>query len=255
MRVYGRRSLTGDVARGAEARYDSFYPIYDPGLELHQAVERPGELRALEWELTGNEGEAWRRGTGADEWGHYPEAVGRRSLIGERTCYVRPEWEWPRELRYRGLAAEPVEGTDERTLMAAFDLTYEMYLDGRGQEDEQLVVLNDERQLAGPVYRWAAINANFARALGWRPARDIPFRWIDRKGRVMVESIYWRDGWTQMQPPQFESLGEGWVVCASARAIEAMRGRAPLAETHLWVERRSYGDRPCEGKWHLSRRL
>ncbi len=128
MRVYGRRSLTGDIERGAEIRYDNFYPVYDPALELHQAVERPGELRAMEWKLTGGEGKAWRRGTAAEEWGHYAESVGGRSLIGERTCYVRPEWEWPRERRYRGLVAGPVEGRDERTLMSAIDLTYELYV-------------------------------------------------------------------------------------------------------------------------------
>ena len=255
MRVYGRRSLSGDVARDAEARYDSFYPVYDPALELHQAAERPGELRAMEWRLTGSEGDAWRRGVAAEDWAHYPESVGGRSLIGERTCYVRPEWEWPRERRYRGLVAGSVEGTDERTLRSAVDLTYELYVNGDGQEDGQLVVLNNERQLGGLGCRWAAINANFARALGWRAATDVPFRWVDGEGRIMVESICWRDGWTQIEPPRFESLGEGWLVCASAGAIEAIRREAPLAERHLWVERRSYGDRPCRGEWHLSQRL
>ncbi len=255
MRVFGRHALSGRVRPGAENAYDSFYPVYDPQLEVHQPIERPLELRAMEWRLTANDGEAWRQGIGACEWSDYPESVQGLSLIGERTWLVRPEWEWPREARYRGVIAKSVDAVDERTVKSAFDLTYEMYLDGQGQDDNQFIVLNDERQLDGPAYRWAAINSNFARALGWHPSTSVPFRWFDAAGSVMVESTYWRDGWKWIEPPRFESLGEGWFVSASVAAIDAIRELAPEAEVHLWVERKSYGDRPCDGKWHLRQRL
>ncbi len=255
MRVFGRQSLSGRVEPGAEARYDSFYPIYDPQLEVHQPTERPLELQAMEWRFTADDGEAWRQGTGAGEWSHYPDSVQGRLLIGERTWYVRPEWEWPREKRYRGLIAGSPDDADERALKSAFDLTYEMYLDGRGQHDKQAIVLNDERQLGGPAYRWAAINSNVARALGWHPSTNAPFRWLDAAGNVMVESVYWKDGWIEIEPPRFESLGEGWFVSASAAAIDTIRRQAPETEIHLWVERESHGDRPCDGKWHLRRPL
>ena len=255
MRVAGRKSLSGRVAAGAEARYDSFYPIYDPQLEVHEPIERPRELEAMEWKSTANDREDWYHGKGADDWGHYPNSIRDLSLIGERTWYVRPEWEWPRERRYRGLIASSADGEDHDVLKSAFDLTYEMYLDGRGQRDKPLIVLNDERQLGGPVYRWAAINSLFARALGWHPATSVPFRWLDASGKLMVESVYWKDGWVEMEPPRFESLGEGWFVTASAPAIGAIRQIAPEAELHLWVERTSYGSRRWDDKWHLRRQL
>ena len=255
MQVCGRRSLSGQVPTGAEVFYDSFYPIYDPRLEFHQPIERPPELQAMEWHFDTKDEDAWRQGAGAGEWGHYPDSVKGLVLIGERTRFVRPEWEWPHEERYRGLFAESPNGENEQDLKSAFGLTYEAYLDGRGQDDKQFIVLNEEDHLVGPAYRWAAINSNFARDLGWHPSTDVPFQWLDTAGNVMVESTYWKDGWIGIKPPRFESLGEGWLVSASPAAIEAIRRLAPETEVHLWVERQSHGNRPYQGKWHLSRPL
>jgi len=256
MRVFGRRSLSGQVPPGAEVAYDRFYPIYDPHLELFQPIQRPPELQAMQWRITGGEDGAWRQGAGADKWSDYPDSVQGLSLIGERTWLVRPEWEWPREERHRGLIVGRLsQASERRALEPAYELTYKMYAAGQGQDDRQLIVLNSERQLVGPAYRWAAINANFARALGWHLSDDVPFQWCDNAGNVMVGSKYWKDGWISIEPPRFESLGEGWFVSATPRAIEEIRRLAGGAEIHLWVERHSHGDRPCQGHWHLVRAL
>ena len=255
MRVFGRQSLSGQVPPGAEIRYDTFYPIYDQRLELHQAAGRPPELQAMAWRFTDNDREAWFQGANASEWRHYPNSIHGLSLIGERTWFVRPEWELTREERYRGLIGDSVGNADEQVLRSAFPLTYEVYLKGWGQDDTQLIVLNNENQLVGPAYRWAAINSNFARVLGWRPSARVPFKWLDPTGDVMVESTYWKDGWRWIAPPRSDSLGEGWFVSASTAAIEEIRRFAPETEIHLWVERHSHGEREYEGKWHLSRPL
>ena len=253
MCVFGRRSLSGQIPPGAEVVYDNFFPIYDFQLEVRQPTERPPELQAMEWRFTSNDGEVWRKGGGADEWSYYPDSVHGESIIGERTWFVRPEWEWPHEERYRGLIAKSRDEAAKRDLNSAIDLTYELYLDGQGQDDKQFIVLNDELQLVGPTYRWAAINSNIARTLGWHPSIDVPFQWLDTTGNIMVESTYWKDGWIRIEPPRFQSLGEGWFVSASPAAIDAIRRFAPGIEIHLWVERQSHGDKPYEGKWHLSR--
>ena len=255
MRVFGRYALAGRVETDADGAYDVFYPVYDARLEMHQPGERPPELRAMEWRFSGEEGAAWRRGEGGEDWGGYPDEIGGRRLIGERTWLVRPEWGWPREERYRGVTSGAADVADRGALGTGVSLTYEMYLDGHGQGATQLVVLNDEGALDGGACRWAALNANVARSLGWRPAGDAPFRWLDGWGRVMVESVFWRDGWKWIQPAHFESLGEGWCVVASEAAVHAIRERAPDARVHLWVERRAYGDAPCDEGWHLRRPL
>ena len=255
MRTFGKRSLTGQIPPGAEAMYDAFYPIYDPELEMHQPTERPLEFKAMEWRYQTDDRNAWYQGSGAREWSHYPESVQGLSLIGERTLFVRPDWESPREERYRGLMSRPHGGADRKALNSAFTLTYKTYLEGEGQDDNQLIILNSERQLRGPAYQWAAINSNFARALGWHPSTNLPFQWLDASGNMMVESTYWKDGWIRIKPPRSESLGEGWFVSATPAAIRAIRPFASGLEMHLWVERHSRGERPYEGSWHLSRPL
>ena len=255
MRVFGKQSLSGQVPPGAEIGYDTFYPIYDQRLELHQAAARPPELRAMAWRFTDNDREAWFQGANASEWTHYPNSIHGMSLIGERTWFVRPEWEWTREERHRGLIGGSVGYTDAQVLKSMIPLTYEVYLKGVGQDDTQLIVLNNENQLVGPAYCWAAINSNFARALGWRPSAKIPFRWLDPTGDVMVESTYWKDGWRWIAPPRSNSLGEGWFVSASTAAIEEIRRFAPETAIHLWVARHSHGEREYEDNWHLSRPL
>jgi hypothetical protein len=256
MRVLGKQSLTGQAPSGAEQSYDYLYPIYDPELELSRAVERPVELRAMDWALWDNLGKAWLRGENADSWRDYPESVKGLHIIGERTWLIRPDWEWPREERHRGLVIGPCDAGQTRDcLKTSHELTLKCYLRGDGQGDEQLIVLNSERELIGPAYRWAAINCAFARRLGWRPSGGEPFNWVDPLGNLMVKSVYWRDGWIGLEPPRFESLGEGWLVLATQQGVRTLREASKNFELHLWVERHSHGEKPYDGKWHLSKSI
>jgi hypothetical protein len=256
MRVLGRRSLSGQAPPGAEMSYDFLYPIYDPKLEMLQPTERPVEMRAMEWRLRDDYGKVWLRGDNADSWSDYPECINGLYIIGERTWFIRPDWEWPREERRRGLIVGPcASGQTHECLDTSHELTFQSYLRGLGQENEQLIVLNSERQLVGSAYRWAAINSTFARKLGWRPSGDEPFDWVDSSGNLMVKSIFWRDGWIWLEPPRFESLGEGWLVLSTELGIRSIREFSNKLELHLWVERHSHGEKPYEGKWHLSKSI
>jgi len=256
MRVLGKRSLSGQAPSGAEQSYDYLYPIYDPELELSQAVERPVELRAMDWDLWDDHGKTWLRGENADSWSDYPESVNGLHIIGERTWLIRPDWEWPREERHRGLVIGPCDaGQTRECLETSHELTLKCYLRGDCQGDEQLIVLNSERQLIGSAYRWAAINSSFARRLGWCPSDDEPFEWVDCSGNLMVKSVYWRDGWIWLEPPRFKSLGEGWLVLSTEQGIRSIREASNNFELHLWVERHSLGEKSYEGKWHLSKSI
>ena len=256
MRVLGRLSLSGQVPSGAELCYDYLYPIYDPELELSKAIERPVDLRAMDWGWGDDSRNTWLSGNNADSWNYYPESVDGLYIIGERTKFIRPDWEWPREERYRGLVIGPkASGQARECLESSHELTFKGYLRGEGQKDGQLIVLNSERQLVGPAYRWAAINSTFAQKLGWHPSDDEPFKWVDSSGNLMVRSVYWKDGWIWWEPPRFESLGEGWLVLATQQGIKTIHAASNNAELHLWVERHSHGDKPYEGKWHLSKRI
>ena len=252
MRLLGRRALSGQAHHGAEQAYDILCPLYDPVLELIEPRERPFEMLAMNWDFWGERGKEWLQGRDATDWDHYPSSVDGLHLIAERSWFIRPDWEWPREERYRGvlIAAEDYD-PDRESLASGYELTYQGYIRGDTQEGNQLIVWNSERQLVGPQYRWVAINSNVARELRWTLCPTTPFEWLDSAGQLMVKSVYWKDGWIWLEPPRFEALGEGWYVLASDFAVEAIRRALPNAQTHLWVERHSHGEKPYEGSWHL----
>jgi hypothetical protein len=253
LRLLGITALSGDAPDGVESAYDYLLPVYDTRLELLRPVERPLELKAMEWDSNGEDRKRWLSGQGASEWSSYPKSSSGLHIIGERTYLIRPDWEWPREERYRGLLDAPVTpGLDRDSLAAARELTYESYLRGIGQSADQLVIWNPEHQLVGSVHQWVALSNRFGRALGWEPSSARPFEWLDASGALMVKSIFWRDGWIGLEPPRFEALGEGWLVLATDPGIASIRRNRPLAQTHMWIERHSHGDEPYKGSWHLA---
>jgi hypothetical protein len=208
----------------------------------------------MAWDLRGDEKKAWLRDENADSWSDYPEFVKEFHIIGERSWFIQPDWEWPREERHRGMAIGPCDASLKREFLeTSHELTFSGYLRGEGQRVKQLIVLNSERQLIGSAYRWAAFNCEFARRLGWHPSDIEPFTWVDSMGNTMVKSIYWRDGWIWLEPPRFESLGEGWLVLATPHGMRSIRAALKDLEIHLWVERHSPGKTPYESKWHLSK--
>jgi len=253
MRLLGRRALTGQAHKGVEQAYNSLYPLYDAALELRSPTERPAEMTALDFDLWDERGKKWLAGEGASDWDSYPTQIGPEFIIAERSTFVRPEWALPCEERVRGLAIGPVNSEVDKDVLATHSLVYTDYLQGRRQRDDQLTIWNAADQMVGPQYRWCAMNANVARLLGWAPGPDEPFAWENSAGDVMVRSIYWRDGWTSLQPPEFDSLGEGWVVVASEEALQQIYNKFPSTHLHLWVERHSGGDNPYDARWHLSR--
>jgi hypothetical protein len=254
MRLLGRRALSGQASRWVEQAYDSLYPLYDPALEQIEPRERPSETLAMNWDFWGERGKDWLQGKDAAVWDHYPSSVGGLCLIAERSWFIQPEWEWPREERYRGMLIDSADDAPDRESLASrHELTYQSYLRGDAQEGNQLIVWNRERQLVGPQYRWVAMNSNVARELGWTLCPTNRFEWLDSAGHSMVKSKYWKDGWIWLEPPRFEALGEGWYVLGSDLAVEAIRRAFPDAQTHLWVERHAHGEKPYEGSWHLRR--
>jgi hypothetical protein len=252
MRLLGRRALSGQAPRWTEQAYDSLCPLYDPALELIEPRERPSEMLAMNWEFWDEHGNDWLQGKDATDWDHHPPSIGGLRLIAERSWFIRPDWEWPREERYRGVLIDSDhDDADRESLASRHELTYQGYIRGGAQEGNHLIVWNSERQLDGPHYRWMAINSNVARKLGWTLCPTNPFEWRDSAGHSMVKSVYWKDGWIWLEPPRFEALGEGWYVLASDLAVEAIRKAFPDAQIYLWVERHSHGSKPYKGSWHL----
>lgn len=256
MMVLGMCTLTGNAPPKAESSYDAFFPLYDPKLELIEPIERPTGMEAMEWRFHNDSGKKWLAGENADSWHNYPETIHSLSIIGERTWFIRPEWEWPREERYRGLLLGSNNTDTKRScLKSNMPLTIESYLMGFGQKKESLITLNSESLMDGPIYRWAAFNSLLAIQLGWRASEKEPFKWMDKNGNLMVKSIFWKDGWIWLEPPKFEALGEGWLVLATDKALKKISEMSRSIQVHLWVKRRSHREKTFKGDWHLEKEI
>jgi hypothetical protein len=80
-----------------------------------------------------------------------------------------------------------------------------------------MVVRNLAYRFDTPGGGWLAFNPALAEHLGWQPAPDGLFRWLDRDGSVAAESVWWQDGFAQHRPPKHDDeVGQGWIVRVSA---------------------------------------
>ena len=80
------------------------------------------------------------------------------------------------------------------------------------------------RMFDSPHPVWLAFNPQLARSIGWSPATDLLFGWLDREGKPVVWSVCWKDGIYQTPPPRLdETVGEGWAVLGSPTALSQLQ--------------------------------
>jgi hypothetical protein len=177
-------------------------------------------------------------------------------IVGEYTTFTRAEWKIPTEKRFRGvLVGDEAQIRDQSAIEAQRELTVAEYLNGRANNVERVCFFNSTQQLEGAVYDWVAISSGWARRLGWKPAEDVSLGWCSPGGELRIKSVFWRDGWTGFAPPEFDPVGEGWMLLASQDAVDELRAAIPTAREHLWIKRFAIGDDHFERRWHLSRPL
>ena len=254
MRLLGRYALEGVGRAEAEKAYDSLYPIYDPALELMPAAERPPELRALDWDFMDAREQEWVDGSGAEDWGNYPQQIGDLYLIGEVSYFTRFGRDRCHETRFRGVLG--IDGTeDNMSLSAGSDLTHDLYRKGLGPNAEQIVGNNGEGLLAGAIYRWPMLNAQVAARLGWKPSPTDPFGWLGSGQNPVVTSVFWRDGRIEVMSHGSESLGVGWCLLTTEAGLQAIRKVVPGATVHLLIKRERRGANKFERSWRLAQPL
>lgn len=88
----------------------------------------------------------------------------------------------------------------------------------------QIIIVRDHRFDQFCIKsRWIALNPDLARFLGWIPDYSKLFAWKDKEGNLVVESIYWANGNTEMSPYNDSDVGEGWIVVITEEGLEQIR--------------------------------
>jgi|GEM_PF-2227637 len=146
-------------------------------------------------------------------------------VVGELSRFKAWDWSVPTEQRF-SMTCHPDWSYPDQ-LSSAYDFfphqsfwTAKDYPNLSSSDQlPTLIVYGNPLQVAIGSTEWLAFNPAVAMRLGWALSDEGLFRWVDREGKTMVESIWWQDGPMGRQPPRInEVTGEGWLVVASPEA-------------------------------------
>lgn len=163
------------------------------------------------------------------------------TVLGFASTADQPVWDRPEEMRVGGLCSPLVDAAllgDRPDLIIPGDWCWRAsaYPGLPALHDAlglSLVIRGVPRHALVGRAEWLALNPLVAARLGWRPAHDGLFRWVDAAGRTMVESVWWRSGRLGRSPYEDEVRAEGWTVRASDPAVPAL---AAAAQGAKWVQ-------------------
>jgi hypothetical protein len=152
-----------------------------------------------------------------------------KQIIGELTTWSWLDWDLPTEIRMSTVCHpgwnSDVDVKSPSTLFpsmmhwSAID-----YPEITATNEPSLVIYGTGSYIDHGGLEWVALNPSIGFSLGWSVSNDGVFRWVDEKGDVMVESIYWKDGPISRQPPKMDDIcSNGWLVVASHEAIDKIR--------------------------------
>ena len=182
-----------------------------------------------------------------------------KQIIGELTTWRWLDWDLPTEIRM-STVCHP-EWNSDADVKSPFTLFPSMmrwsaidYPEITATNESSLVIYGTGSYIDHGGLEWLAFNPSIAFSLGWSVSNEGVFRWVNEKGNVMIESIYWKDGPISRQPPKMDDIcSNGWLVVASDEAIVQIReniGHAVKVNAVI----RSYGRSTYEPKTTSSQR-
>ena len=192
-----------------------------------------------------------------DEWIDRTEAASAEAflfemgdwiIIGESTTIKRLEWEVPSEIRVSATwmkSSIPNEFDDPiRNLFQSSSRVLAEEYHHEEFEMKGTLIIKDSRPTSdSPGHGWIALNPVIGHQLGWKPNVARLFAWENDAGRLMVQSMWWKDGETTVMPPHpDEEVGEGWIVMATNEAVVQLKNDFGILSRLSLVER-SYLER------------
>lgn len=229
----------------ADRNWSSVYQLTDQHLALAWPEPRPSSVPDIY-----RDREESLRGVG-DWMADLDEAADRYTdamaaapdrVLAEETEFVWLQWETPHERRRlevvqdRRVRARILnhEGSTEvpgsslpnalADLEAVHTSSHYTQLAGKPLPDEHHLVVRGTPWTADHLAgQWLAVDPRVAIHLGWQPAADGLFRWLSSEGDFRAESIWWVQGLTSHQPPNFDAeVAEGWRVVISGVGFEEL---------------------------------
>lgn len=206
--------------------------IHERALSLRRAEERPNAVALPTANGMGSYPRKDWIDAGAEAVDHLvcrlPDG---RIVLGEMSAFKKLDWERPKETRLSMVTMTSSECPGDlddapwaffpgRTWWSACEYPE---LDGSKDFPSSVVKGRAWRAIGG--IPWLALNPALGFYLGWRFDRSGLFRWVNNRDRIMVESLFWRDGPLFRQQPNHRDIcAEGWLVVATPAAAEEILG-------------------------------
>lgn len=156
-------------------------------------------------------------------------------IIAEYTLVKKLDWGSPsEEYSFHIAPSNLIDKSEHYIFGSVFHQLSENYhsLSGGGHF---IVVIRDHRFNQFNIKsRWIAINPVLARYFGWLPEPSKLFAWKNPLGDLMVESIYWSNGNSNMAPRKDGEVGEGWFVVLSDVGLKEIQS----LENNLFVQKK-----------------
>ncbi len=207
--------------------------FYDPYMILSEPLSRPDSIvpiLGLEYRNISENLERWCNQIGDDLLALDYETGGNKVILAENTKLTRLEWERPTEIRQIAtcLSGTPRLEKKHKEQNNIFQSVYNVlvleYPELQNEKmDYSIVLRNNPTIYDSPGGEWLALNPKIGNSLGWSLSEEGFFRWVNDKGEIMVESVWWMDGNINEAPPHFDDkVGEGWLVLASKEALNSI---------------------------------
>jgi hypothetical protein len=206
--------------------------IHEKGLSLRRPEARPPAIVLPAANEMGSYPRKDWVNAGAEAANHLARGLpDGRIVLGEMSTFKKLDWERSTETRLSMVAMSGSECPDELN-----EAPWEFFsgmnwwsandyprLYGADRFPAAVVKGCPWRAIGGTA--WLALNPVLALHFGWRFDASGLFRWVDKRGRVTVESLFWRDGPLFLQRPNHRDIcGEGWLVVATPAAADAILG-------------------------------
>jgi len=234
----------GPVPVDALAALDRVLRYHDPAMLFVDPREKPTEVAPLaggdehghfraEWPSQGAASIALVSRQTGNDWTVLAEHTELRGLDRPGPRETRRSCVHPRSTLLVGPEEEydTICGTTFERLVAEYHA-----LD-REWEPIHLIIQNGDLGFLTPGGRWLALNPSVARDLGWRPSDEALLAWADDEGRLMVQTVWWRDGQPDARSYARDEVGEGWLVLASSEALSTMQDALGDLRRAVVVER------------------
>jgi hypothetical protein len=246
-RVWGELYKSGHTLQPPLGLTPAVLSFYDPEFILLKPETRPKEIKPILAEDPSRfyVNEAWKDQIVDDDFKKLLETYGENIVIGEFSQLALMSDGKPTEIRQSQFLSKPHVGAKfdgpERFFEHMIKKQYAEYreLTPRGK-DISLVIFHSDYGYISQSGRWLAFNPFIARKLHWTLSSKGLFRWIDKDGEVMVESIWWTDSTLTHSERLSAEVGEGWLVVATPKGWSILQNLGIKYVKQEMIERQYY---------------